>query len=153
MPAQRRHPQQQFGFGFFLDRFRQGHAEKGFGIAGPAWQFDVQLDFPGQCQHLRALERIARQQRRAFLALLDVFEDHAGFIDEALLYLQHRDLSARADGQCLGAGASIKRYFFERQSFFQQRQFDHVVVVTDGESIKLDHHKASRPCGVGSACL
>ena len=71
-------------------------------ITGSGRQLDVQLDFLGQRQHLSALERLTRQQRRARLGLLDVLEDHAGFIDETLLDTQHRDFAARADGQRFG---------------------------------------------------
>ncbi|MNW04206.1 hypothetical protein D3C71_2002630 [compost metagenome] len=85
--------------------------------------------------------------------MLDVLEDHAGFVDEPLLGFQHRHLPARADGPRFGGLVGVERHFFEGQALLQQRQLDHVVVVTDRETIKLEHYKASRPCGVGSIAL
>ncbi|MNY47353.1 hypothetical protein D3C86_1826170 [compost metagenome] len=98
MPAQGRKPQQQFSFGLVLDRVRHRHAKKRFGITGATRQLDVQLDFLGQRQYLRPFKRIAWQQWRAFVALLDVLENHTGFVDETLFHAQHRHLPARADG-------------------------------------------------------
>lgn len=153
MAAERGEPQQQFGLGLFLDGIGDRHAEKRLGIAGSSRQLDVQLDFPAQGQHLGALERVGRQQGLTRLGLLDVFEDDAGLVDKTLLGLQHRHLAARADSQGFRSLATVELHFFEGQALLQQCQLDHVVIVTDRETIKLEHYKASRPCGVGSLAL
>ncbi|MNN77788.1 hypothetical protein D3C81_1942830 [compost metagenome] len=57
MPPQGRNTQQQLALGFFLDRVRYRHAKKRLGETRAGRQFDVQLDFLGQCQHLGPLER------------------------------------------------------------------------------------------------
>lgn len=59
---------------------------------------------------------------------------------------KHRHLATWAHFQCLWRLAAIECDFLEGQAFFQQGQFDHVVVVADRESIKLEHEvTASRP--------
>ncbi|MNN75526.1 hypothetical protein D3C81_1918380 [compost metagenome] len=95
-------------------------------------------------------ERLDRQQRRAILRLLQVLQNYAGFVDEPLRDAQHRYFCARANGEGFRALAGEKWHLLERQALFQQRQLDHVVVVADRKSVKLEHHIASRPCRVGS---
>ncbi len=80
------------------------------------------------------------------LSLFDVVEDYTGFAEEAVLGLQHRHLAPWAHFQRLWRLAAIESDFFEGQAFFQQGQLDHVVVVADRESMKLEHEvTASRP--------
>ncbi|MNH22619.1 hypothetical protein D3C79_824830 [compost metagenome] len=137
---------QQVGTGFFLYQRLDLHTKERLGIAGTRRQFDVQLDFLEQLTHLGLPERVGRQQRLAALGLLDIVEDHTGFAEEAMFGFKHRHLAPRAHFQRLWRLAAIEGDFLEGQAFFQQGQLDHVVVVADRESMKLEHEvTASRP--------
>ncbi len=139
-------PGQQVGPRPFLDQRLHRHAKERLGVAGTRRQLDVQFDFLEQLAHLGLPERVGRQQRLAALGLLDIVEDHTGFAEEAMFGLQHRHLAPRAHFQRLRRLAAIEGDFLERQAFFQQGQLDHVVVVADRESMKLEHEvTASRP--------
>lgn len=151
---ERGEPRQQVGPCTFLDQRLHRRAKECLAVAGARRQFDVQLDLPEQFTHFRLTIGISRQQRRARLGLLDIVEDHTRLADEAVLGLQHRHLATRADGQRLGRRAAEERHLFEGHAFLQQGQLDHVVVVADRESMKLEHvRQPPRPYGVGPAFI
>ena len=139
-------PGQQIGPGFLFDQRLNRHAKERLGIAGTRRQLDVQLDFLEQLTHLGLPERVGRQQCLAALGLFDIVEDHTGFTQEAVFGFKHWHLAPRAHCQGLWRLAAIESDFLEGQAFFQQGQLDHVVVVADRESVKLEHEvTASRP--------
>jgi hypothetical protein len=46
----------------------------------------------------------------------------------------------------------VNHMHFEINAFLEQRQFDHVEIVTDGKSMKLEHAKLSCKVGINLLC-
>ena len=134
---ERRHVLFKLGTRFFFGAVADLPAKKGLRVEVARYQFQVQLQKGHQFTHLGRRKRVGGQQGVLWVLVFDVLHDHARLAQRALCGLEVGHF-AQGAGHRIGL-AHPGQLFGEGHTFFEQGEFDFVVVVAGRKAAECEH--------------